>query len=166
MPQYTLWTEKTWSQTRQDLALTFERWGVHHWSVDGRPSARTRQSMEERQVTILFVHPTGRDITVTKSDLARSVDNFRALYLALEDMRMMEKRGVADVVREAYLQLAAPAQHRDPYEILGVRPDSPAEVIDAAYRAQSKRLHPDVGGSFEAMAELNAAYERVKGEAR
>jgi hypothetical protein len=161
-----LWTKKTWYQTGQDLEIMFERWGVTDYQVIGRPSQKTRQSQEERSVSIRFYHPAGREIVVTKHDQARSVDNLRALYLGLDDMRMMERRGVVDVIRDALLQLPAPPKYRDPYEILGVRSDSPVEVIDAAYRAQAKRLHPDVGGDEAAMGELNEAYERIKrGEA-
>lgn len=36
--------------------------------------------------------------------------------------------------------------------------------LDGTYRTQAKSAHPDVGGSDEAMAELNAARERVLSE--
>ncbi len=55
---------------------------------------------------------------------------------------------------------------RDPYEVLGVRPDSPGEVIDAAYKAMAKKRHPDAGGSNTAMREVNEAYERIKADQR
>jgi len=45
---------------------------------------------------------------------------------------------------------------------LFVLPDAPLPVITAAYRALSKELHPDHGGSTEAMQQLNAAFERLK----
>lgn len=44
-----------------------------------------------------------------------------------------------------YVELAAASQ-RDPYEVLGVRPDADLEIIEAAHRALAKRHHPDVGG--------------------
>lgn len=162
MPEYHLWTDKTWYQSGQDVEIMFDRWGVTDYQIIGRPNAKVRQTPEERSVSIRFFHASGREILVTKSDLARSVDNLRALYLGLNDMRMMEKRGVMDVIRDALLQLPAPAKYRDPYEILGVRSDAPMDIIDAAYRAQAKRLHPDVGGDPAAMQALNEAYERIK----
>lgn len=84
------------------------------------------------------------------------------LWLVLEAMRLNETRGIEDIVRQAYLALPAPSRERDPYEVLGVRPGAPAEVIEASYRALAKRLHPDVGGSAEAMTALNAAWEAVR----
>lgn len=47
----------------------------------------------------------------------------------------------------------------DPWQTLGVRPNAPAAEVRAAYRALALRHHPDAGGSDEAMAELNRAYE-------
>ena len=36
--------------------------------------------------------------------------------------------------------------------------------IDDMYRIKAKRAHPDAGGSEEAMAEINAAYDHVKAD--
>ena len=54
----------------------------------------------------------------------------------------------------------------DPWQVLHLRPDAPSEVIEAAYRALAKRLHPDAGGSVVAMAAVNSAYDAVRGNAR
>ncbi|MGD1037993.1 MAG: J domain-containing protein [Roseiarcus sp.] len=53
---------------------------------------------------------------------------------------------------------------RDPYEILGVARGASFEEIRAAYRRACKQRHPDLGGSHEAMVELNAACEFVLNE--
>jgi hypothetical protein len=53
---------------------------------------------------------------------------------------------------------------RDPYEILGVERDATLEEIKAAYRRACKQRHPDLGGSHEAMVELNTAYAFVLNE--
>lgn len=89
--------------------------------------------------------------------------NIRAIYYAINSMRMNEKRGIADTIRKAYLQLEAPATERDPYEVLGVRPDTPVDDIKAMYRQKAKRLHPDKGGQqSDEMKELNAAWEQIE----
>jgi len=161
---YTLSTEKTWAATLDDLGETFRKWGIRNWSVmPSRPMSRARwQNTEDRRVTVRYVpRKDGDEITLTMDVQNRAEDNLRVLYLAIEALRMNEARGIADLVREAYLQLPAPAKTRDPYEVLGVRPDAPAEVIDSAYRALAKQRHPDAGGTDDAMTELNEARDRI-----
>ena len=55
---------------------------------------------------------------------------------------------------------------RDPYQVLGVRPDATDEEIKQAYRRLAKKYHPDLNpGDEEAarkMQEINAAYEQIK----
>jgi curved DNA-binding protein CbpA len=50
---------------------------------------------------------------------------------------------------------------RDPYQVLQVTPDAEPEVIQAAYRALARKYHPDMGGSDQQMAKLNAAWATV-----
>ena len=50
----------------------------------------------------------------------------------------------------------------DAYRVLQVRPDAAAAVIQAAYRALARLVHPDSpGGDPLRMAELNRAYSLV-----
>jgi hypothetical protein len=50
----------------------------------------------------------------------------------------------------------------DPYGVLGVRKDAPDEVIKAAYKAQAKRFHSDLGGDEAEMKRVNAAFEAIR----
>lgn len=52
----------------------------------------------------------------------------------------------------------------DPYTVLGVAQGASLDQVRAAYRRACKTRHPDMGGSHEAMVELNAAYAFVLGE--
>jgi hypothetical protein len=51
-------------------------------------------------------------------------------------------------------------ERRNLYRQLFVQPEAPAEVLKASYRAlmSSLRVHPDLGGSHERAAQINAAY--------
>jgi curved DNA-binding protein CbpA len=55
---------------------------------------------------------------------------------------------------------------RDVYEVLEVHPRAHQEVIQAAYRVLAALYHPDrgtaAGGDSRRMAELNAAYARIR----
>src|ERR1700694_5906743 len=53
----------------------------------------------------------------------------------------------------------------NPYKVLAVDPSADIEVIAAAYRALSKKFHPDVNKAPDAetrMRDLNRAYELLK----
>jgi hypothetical protein len=161
-------TSLTWARTHNDLADTFRLWGVENYDVKSKaygPLADRRNlPADERQVVVRFQHPDGREIVLVKSDWERPVDNFRQLYHGLEAMRVIWNKNLEDVVRVAYMQLSAPATQRDPYEVLGVRPDVVIEDAEAMYVIKAKRAHPDKGGSDEAMKELNDAIERVRAD--
>lgn len=53
---------------------------------------------------------------------------------------------------------------RDPYDILGIARGASLDEIKAAYRRACKTKHPDMGGSHEAMTELNTAYAFILNE--
>lgn len=164
---YRISTTKTWYETKSELETTFDKWGVRDFQVVGAPSGNRHSwnlTDAQRTVTVRFLHRSGNEVVLTMRAQPRPEDNLRVLYLGIESLRLNEARGISDVVREALLQLPAPPTVRDPFEVLGVRPDAPAEVIEASYRALSKQRHPDHGGSDVAMRELNDAYERVRTE--
>lgn len=49
---------------------------------------------------------------------------------------------------------------RNPYEVLGVPPDADSDTIKRGFRVAASKAHPDrKGGSDEAMAAVNEAYE-------
>ena len=167
---YSLRTDKSWAVTERDIRETFRKWGVTKYEVlsglRGVQAARYAQDRSQAEVAVNFWHPgSGSLVPVTSRNQARAVDNLRVCWLALEALRMNEARGISEVMREAYLALPAPVRERDPWEVLGIRPDTPLEDAQAMYRIKAKRLHPDTGSGDEAaMKELNAAMERIIAE--
>ena len=49
----------------------------------------------------------------------------------------------------------------DLYKVLGLKPTATAAQIKRAYHECAKTAHPDAGGSAEAMAQVNEAYETL-----
>ena len=49
----------------------------------------------------------------------------------------------------------------DPYRLLGVQPNASLDTLAAARRRLALTVHPDVGGSEQAMQAVNAAYDRA-----
>jgi hypothetical protein len=119
-------------------------------------------AVDMRAVTVSFTHPKAGERTVTVDRFSYPVDNLWAIWKGINAIRLNELRGLDDVARQVYGLLPAPARERDPWEVLGLRPDADEDAIDAVYRAKAKRLHPDAGGSAEAFGELQRAYEKVK----
>lgn len=164
---YSLTTKKSWNETLRDLEETMRKWNVGVWDVSYPKGARSisyaEQPVDERKVLLKYTR-NNREIVLTMDRQGRAVDNLRVLYLAVEAMRMNEARGIADVLQDAYAQLQAPTTQRDPYEVLGVRTDAPLAVVEAAYRARVKDVHPDIGGPEGAVKELTAAIEQIRRE--
>lgn len=98
---------------------------------------------------------------VMACDQYRTVrENLRAIGLALEGLRALERSGASQIFERAFTGFAAlPAETKRPWRVVLQLNGAPVtrEAIDVAFRALAKTRHPDVGGSHEAMAELNAA---------
>lgn len=168
MNDYVIRTEKTWHQTMQELADQMRMWGVTEWDVTKPKGARTErwyQTEADRTVELTYTK-NSKAVNLVMGGQKRAVDNLRVLYLAVEAMRLNERRGISDVIASAYLQLEAPAEALDPYELLEIRPDTSLQVAEAAYKAKVRTIHPDRGGSVEEMAKLNNAIEAIRRTAR
>jgi hypothetical protein len=142
-------------------------WGVTEWQTNQPTGARARgwtQSEAARTVKLTYTK-NGKTVTLVMGKQERAVDNLRVLYLAVEALRLNERRGISDVIASAYLQLAAPGEQLDPYEVLDIRPGAPLEVVEAAYKAKMRIAHPDSGGSIDEAKRLNTAIERIRKEA-
>lgn len=146
----------------------------------------------ERAVTLTFrlwwdgsdMGSGTRAVKLTMRAGLRPIDNLEALVKAVEHLRLAEYRGITKLLVFAYRQLdpATPQQAPPPppppprvppqarpaipehYKRLGVLPDAPLEVAEAAYKALARRAHPDAGGSTIDMQQLNAAIERIRKE--
>jgi hypothetical protein len=151
----------------QELEEQMRMWGVTEWDTNyprGGRSEAWQQSEADRTVKLTY-KKTGKSITLVMSKQARAVDNLRVLYLAIEAMRLNERRGISDVVASAYLQIAGPEEAPDPYEVLDIRPGASLEVAEAAYKAKMRNVHPDRGGSEEKARQLNNAIDQIRQQA-
>lgn len=157
-----------WVMCRDRLLDTIAKWQKRYKAADVTidcPAAPRYASAfgnkADRAVSVTFTAGAHIKRTVTVDRFERPVDNLWALAIGLDAVRLNELRGLDDVARQVYQALPA-ARQRDPWEILGLRPDADEDAIDAVYKAKAKRLHPDVGGTAEAFKELQQAYESVK----
>lgn len=165
MRPYKIKTDKSWATTQNDLQKEFEAWEVKEWDTNYPRGARLEgmdQSEADRTVTLTY-KKNGKTVLLTMASQGRATDNLRVLFLAIESMRMNERRGIGKVLQSAYAQLQAPEVF-NPYEVLGVFESQSIVVIEAAYKEKAKEAHVDAGGSDAKMVELNKAIEMIRKE--
>jgi len=145
-------------ETRTLIRDEFRLWGFERDEYEIFPAHGGKEARVE-----FWLNGKKQEVVCSKS--WEYAQNLYALWSILKALRLAHQRGILEELASAALAMLPPGpQHRDPYEVLSVRPDSPMEVIDAAFRAKAKKLHPDIGGSDEEMKMLNDALERIQQE--
>lgn len=127
---------------------------------DGRPYAGQR--IIDPGVAVYF-RRKGQEqcIACDKWDSIR--DNLQAVAKTIEALRGIERWGTGEMVDAAFrgftaLPETATSRPKRPwYDVLGVAPDAPREVIEAAGKAMQRKTHPDAGGSEAAFQEVQDA---------
>lgn len=99
-------------------------------------------------------------------------ENVRAIGLAVDGLRAIERAGATQILERAYSAFGAlpasstAATKRPWWEVLGVPQTALAAfdvtMLDARYRDLARKAHPDAGGSAEAMTELNQARDEMR----
>src|SRR5437868_3862463 len=121
---YTISTNQSLATTCSDIGETMRKWGVREWELEvhsKRTTTATSLTRDERRVTLRYTRK-GVPVELHSDRQLRIVDNARALYLAVERMRMIDAAGLEDIVREAYGQLPPPQDEqpvsieRSPYD--------------------------------------------------
>jgi len=153
---------------------------------DGLPISKAAMP-DDPGVVVSFRLPGGRPVVFPCDRYTHVAQNLAAVAATLDAKRAIERHGVSTLDREfeGYLylpsgdpatdlaaqqdRLATPtlrrvvalATQQAPHEILGVAPDAPPAVIEAAWRALAKDAHPDRGGSNEAMHRITTARDAL-----
>lgn len=156
-------------QTRREIRHTFALWDIDAsefeliWEeerdgnrVRRRPGATVRYLRNGQwQEISCFVFPI------------RS-QNLRQIFLLLDRLRKAEQQGVqyqgltySKDLSTTTGEAARKESLLDAYDVLGVSPDDPVDLIKDVFRRKSMYYHPDKGGSVEKMKRLNKAYELI-----
>lgn len=147
---------------------------------DGLPYADwQRRSITDYGVAVYFTYD-GSQTVLAYDKWDRIEDNMRAISLAIEAMRGMDRWGVSDLLKRAFMGFKAlPAgdgvtsneviqtPKRDWWDVLHVHKGSSDDMIQIAYKHLSKKYHPDGGGEFadiEKFKELTEAFSEIKAE--
>jgi hypothetical protein len=93
-------------------------------------------------------------------------ENIRAIGLALEALRTLDRHGITGMMDRAMIGLALPAPQEPVqkpwFEVFGVSPHAPKNVVLAVYKALAEEHHPDKGGDHHSMTILNIALQQAK----
>lgn len=139
-----------------------------------RADAATRR-YDDPGVAVYFQFK-GKPMVMACDAYDNIASNLRSLGLAIEALRQLERHGGGVMMERAFAGFSAlpppeGAKPRRPWWEVMRYSDDPEEremlsaaEIEARYRAMANKLHPDHGGSDDAMAELNAAKEEAIAE--
>lgn len=134
---------------------------------DGLPYANeARRKLEDPGVAVYFMFKN-RQMVMARDAYTTPHDNLRSIGLAIQAMRQLERHGGGTMMErafEGFATLAAPGAKKHWREIIGFPANATVSRDDAEtkYHERAKRCHPDMGGSVEAMAELNEAIKQAR----
>jgi hypothetical protein len=138
---------------------------------DGLPYATFREPDDQGVAVYWNTRAHGERVMACDKWL-RVHENIRAIGLAVEGLRAIDRAGASQILERAYSAFGAlpPAADVTPvrpwWEVLGL-PHEAVKLLDltmceARYRESARKAHPDAGGSDAAMAELNRAREEMR----
>ena len=133
--------------------------------LDGYPLAKQREP-DDPGVAVYWIDRDGRPRVMACDKWDRVKDNVRALGLAIEAFRMLERTGASEILDRAFTGFAAlpaEARQRTWREVLCLVDRHPVdrEDVEIAYRTLARTRHPDRGGRPEEMVELNRARDQA-----
>lgn len=132
---------------------------------DGLPRAGQPQP-RDKGVAVYFLR-NGRQMSFACDRWDKVEDNIRAIEKTIENLRGIERWGASEMMERAFTSFESLPPPRDRrarrpwWEVLNVNRSCSRASVHDAYRHRAQKLHPDVGGNTEDMAELNAARDEA-----
>lgn len=129
--------------------------------LDGLP--RSGQPEPSDSGAAVYFKLKGKDRCLACDRWNRVADNVAAIAQHIDALRRIERYGVG-TIEQAFAGYTAigHSASADWWLELRVSEHATWEQIETAYRALAREVHPDAGGSHEAMARLNAARDAAK----
>jgi hypothetical protein len=127
----------------------------------GRPHFGAGKAALQDPGVAVYFERKGVDVCISCDRWTTVDDNIRAIGLTIEALRGVERWGSQEMLDAAFRGFAALPAPAGPdwWTVLEVELGASRAEIDAAYRAQLKRHHPDVGGTPEQFHAVQEAYQ-------
>lgn len=109
----------------------------------------------------------GLQVCIPVDRYSSVASNLQAIHHVIEARRTELRHGTLALVRAAFTGFAAlppPSSNRPWRAVLEVPADTTLANAEQVYRIEARAVHPDSGGSHDAMAELNAAINEAREE--
>lgn len=129
---------------------------------DGLPYANTSEP-KDPGIAVYWTDRKGHPRVIACDVWRRVRENMRAVGIAIESIRSLERTGASEILERAFAGFARLPASSDHWGVLGIRKASRAE-LDARYRELARQHHPDRGGDAAVMASINAAYKAAAAE--
>lgn len=157
-------------QTRRDIRHTFALWGLDPsefeilWESEVNPKAgRLAPGVQVRYLR------NGKWQQISCYTFTSRGANLRQVFLLIQRLRIAEQQGVqyegltftTEVATTVDTERQKKEDLLDAYDILGVSPDDPVDLIKRVYNNKAQYYHPDKGGAPEKFKKLTAAYDLI-----
>ena len=159
---------------RDDLLESLRRMGARDvilstnvkLRLDGIPRANQRPP-EDIGVAVYWRTAKGQHLSMACDTWDDLRSNYRAIGLALEGLRAIERAGVSELLDRAFTGFAAlPAAASEPdwRTMLDLVPTANADDVKRAFRELARQHHPDRGGDPDMMRRLIEARDAAMRE--
>lgn len=129
--------------------------------LDGLPLSQ-RVSPPKDPGAALYFRLKGKPRCLACDKWDRVPDNITAIAFHIRALRAVDRYGVGTLDQAFAGYAALPSGVPNWWDVLEVDPRATLEDVEKAYRRLAQLLHPDRGGSDDAMARLNGAREAAR----
>lgn len=159
----------TFGRARNELVEEIRKLGGRNMIIstniplknDGMPYANFK-TPNDPGVAVYFTY-NGKQMVFACDKWKKIEENLWSVCCTINAIRGIERWGSSDMLERAFtgfMQLEAP-RAEDCWSILGCTPKGSMSDIKNAYHKKIREVHPDNGGSAEAAAKVNKAYEEA-----
>lgn len=162
----------TLPKAEQEIAEEMRMWRVRLYVVSMAPRHRLRQV--DPAVALWWTmtvpdKPIGELRVLACDRYPDAADNLHAIARTLTGLRAFERYGTytrEQAIEGARFALPPPTRVDGPpwWEVLNVDHSWPLGAVERIWRDKVRRAHPDLGGSHEEIARLNAAMDEARKE--